>query len=85
MTDIHTVFAIVSVVMVRLIWDRLPVIAVCVASALSLWGTDVLTLGQSLAVIGDPAQDLHCISLDGSDHLAVLIPAQRATLPFWRN
>jgi di/tricarboxylate transporter len=54
-TDIQTVFAIIGVVIVLFIWDRLPVIAVCMAAALSLWATGILTLGQSLAGFGDPA------------------------------
>jgi di/tricarboxylate transporter len=54
-TDIQTVFAIIGVVIVLFIWDRLPVIAVCMAAALSLWATGLLTLGQSLAGFGDPA------------------------------
>jgi di/tricarboxylate transporter len=54
-TDIHTVFAIIAVIIVLFIWDRLPVIAVCMAAALSLWATGILTLGQSLAGFGDPA------------------------------
>ena len=55
MTDIQIVFAIIAAVIVLFIWDRLPVIAVCVAAALSLWATGVLTIGQSLAGFGDPA------------------------------
>jgi di/tricarboxylate transporter len=54
-TDIHIVFAIIAVIIVLFIWDRLPVIAVCIGAALSLWATGVLTLGQSLAGFGDPA------------------------------
>jgi di/tricarboxylate transporter len=54
-TDIQIVFAIIAVIIVLFIWDRLPVIAVCMAAALSLWATGVLTLGQSLAGFGDPA------------------------------
>jgi di/tricarboxylate transporter len=55
MTDIQIVFAIIAAIIVLFIWDRLPVIAVCVAAALSLWATGVLTIGQSLAGFGDPA------------------------------
>ncbi|PZR01058.1 MAG: SLC13 family permease [Cereibacter sphaeroides] len=36
-------------------WDRLPVIAVCIAASLALWATGILTLNQSLAGFGDPA------------------------------
>jgi di/tricarboxylate transporter len=54
-TDIQIVFAIIAVIIVLFMWDRLPVIAVCMAAALSLWATGILTLGQSLAGFGDPA------------------------------
>jgi di/tricarboxylate transporter len=36
------------------VWDRLPVIAVCVGCALALWATGILTIQQSLAGFGDP-------------------------------
>ncbi len=55
MSDISIVFAIIAGVIVLFIWDRLPVVAVCFACALSLWATGVLTLQQSLAGFGDPA------------------------------
>ncbi len=55
MTDIWIVFAIVACVIVLFIWDRLPVIVVCVGCALALWATGILTIGQSLAGFGDPA------------------------------
>ncbi len=55
MTEIWIVFAIIAGVIVLFMWDRLPVIAVCVGCALALWATGVLTLNQSLAGFGDPA------------------------------
>ena len=55
MTDIWIVFAIIAAIVVLFIWDRLPVIAVCMAAALALWATGILTLQQSLAGFGDPA------------------------------
>ncbi|WP_145105896.1 SLC13 family permease [Cereibacter sediminicola] len=55
MSDIWTVFAIIGVVVLLFIWDRFPVIAVCMTAALSLWATGILTLNQSLAGFGDPA------------------------------
>lgn len=55
MSDITIVFAIIAGVVVLFMWDRLPVIAVCMGCALSLWATGVLTLNQSLAGFGDPA------------------------------
>jgi di/tricarboxylate transporter len=55
LTDIWIVFAIIAAIVVLFIWDRLPVIAVCVGAALALWATGILTLNQSLAGFGDPA------------------------------
>ena len=54
-SDIWTVFAIISVVIVLFAWDILPVIAVCMAAALAFWETGILTLQQSLGGFGDPA------------------------------
>jgi len=54
-TDIWIVFAIVAGIIVLFIWDRIPVIAVCMAAALALWATGILTLQQSFAGFGDPA------------------------------
>ena len=55
MNEIWIVFAIVAAVIVLFIWDRLPVIVVCVGCALALWATGILNIGQSLAGFGDPA------------------------------
>jgi di/tricarboxylate transporter len=55
MSDVSIVLAIVAGVVVLFMWDRLPVIAVCVGCAMALWATGVLTLTQSLAGFGDPA------------------------------
>ncbi|MFT3973476.1 MAG: SLC13 family permease [Amaricoccus sp.] len=55
MNDIWMIFAIIVGVIVLFIWDRLPVIAICVGCALTLWATGILTLQQSLAGFGDPA------------------------------
>jgi di/tricarboxylate transporter len=55
MTEIWIVFAIIACVIALFIWDRLPVIAVCVGCALALWATGILTIQQSLAGFGDPA------------------------------
>jgi di/tricarboxylate transporter len=53
--DIWIVFAIVAGIIVLFIWDRIPVIAVCMAAALALWASGILTLQQSFAGFGDPA------------------------------
>ncbi len=55
MTDIWIVFAIIAGIIVLFIWDRLPVIVVCMLAALALYATGILTLQQSLAGFGDPA------------------------------
>ncbi len=55
MSEITIVFLIIAGVVALFMWDRLPVIIVCLGCALSLWATGVLTLGQSLAGFGDPA------------------------------
>jgi di/tricarboxylate transporter len=53
--EIWTVFAIIAGVIGLFVWDRLPVIAVCVGCGMALWATGVLTLNQALAGFGDPA------------------------------
>ncbi|MFO1210761.1 MAG: SLC13 family permease [Amaricoccus sp.] len=55
MTEIWIVFAIIAAVIALFVWDRLPVVVVCIGCGLALWATGVLTLQQSLAGFGDPA------------------------------
>jgi di/tricarboxylate transporter len=55
MAEIWTVFAIIAAVVGLFMWDRLPVVVVCLGCALALWATGILTLNQSLAGFGDPA------------------------------
>lgn len=55
MTDIWIVFAIIVAIIGLFMWDRFPVIAVCMAAALALYATGILTLQQSLSGFGDPA------------------------------
>ena len=55
LTDIWIVFAIIAGVIGLFVWDRLPVIAVCVGCAMALWATGILSLNQALAGFGDPA------------------------------
>ena len=55
MSDISVVFAIIAAMILLFVWDRLPVIVVCVAAALALYATGILTLEESLAGFGDPA------------------------------
>jgi di/tricarboxylate transporter len=54
-SDIQIVFSVIAGVIVLFIWDRLPVITVCLGCALALWATGLLSIGQSLAGFGDPA------------------------------
>lgn len=54
-SDIWIVFAIIAGIIALFIWDRLPVIVVCIGAALALWATGILSLQQSLAGFGDPA------------------------------
>lgn len=55
MTEIWIVFGIIAALVALFIWDRLPVIVVCMLCALALYATGILTLQQSLAGFGDPA------------------------------
>lgn len=55
MSDVTLVFAIIAAVIALFVWDRLPVVLVCMGCAISLWATGLLTLNQSLAGFGDPA------------------------------
>jgi di/tricarboxylate transporter len=54
MSDQTITFLVVAVVVAVFIWDHLPVAAVALGTALSLWATDVLSLDQALAGFGDP-------------------------------
>lgn len=46
---------VIAVAVVLFVWNRIPVVLVAMGTALSLWATGVLTLGQSLGGFGDPA------------------------------
>jgi di/tricarboxylate transporter len=54
MSDETTTFLILGVVVAVFIWDHVPVAAVALGTALSLWATGVLELEQALAGFGDP-------------------------------
>ena len=54
MSDETTTFLILGIVVAVFIWDHLPVAAVALGTALSLWATGILTLEQALAGFGDP-------------------------------
>ncbi|WP_426533105.1 SLC13 family permease [Bradyrhizobium sp. McL0615] len=55
MNGIAITFAIVAGVIVLFVSNRIPVVLVAIGTALALYGTGVLKLGESLAGFGDPA------------------------------
>jgi di/tricarboxylate transporter len=55
LSPITYIAAIIAVTVVLFIWNKLPVVVVAMATALALWATQVLTLGQALGGFGDPA------------------------------
>ena len=55
MSPITSIAAIIAAAVVLFIWNKLPVVVVAMATALALWATQVLTLGQALGGFGDPA------------------------------
>ena len=55
MSPIAYTGAIIVIAVVLFVWNRLPVVFVAIFTALALWATGVLSLGQALAGFGDPA------------------------------
>lgn len=55
MSPITYTAAIIALIVVLFVWNKLPVVVVALLTALLLWATGVLTLNQSLAGFGDPA------------------------------
>ena len=55
MSPLASIAAIIAPAVVLFIWNKLPVVVVAMATALALWATQVLTLGQALGGFGDPA------------------------------
>ena len=55
MSPLAYIATIIAAVVVLFIWNKLPVVIVAMATALALWATQVLTLGQALSGFGDPA------------------------------
>ncbi len=55
MSDIGIIFAIIGAIVALFVWDRLPVVIVAMGTALALYVTGILDLGQALAGFGDPA------------------------------
>ena len=55
MSNISITFAIIGAIVVLFIWNRIPVVIIALGTALALYATGVLNLGQSLAGLGDTA------------------------------
>lgn len=55
MSPLASIATIIALTVVLFIWNKLPVVIVAMGTALALWLTDVLTLGQALGGFGDPA------------------------------
>lgn len=55
MSPIAYTATIIAVAVVLFVWNKLPVVFVAMLTALALWGTGVLTIGQALGGFGDPA------------------------------
>lgn len=55
MSPIGYTAAIVAGLVVLFVWNRLPVVVVAMMTALALWATGVLTIGEALEGFGDPA------------------------------
>ncbi len=53
MTDIHILFAILAVVIVLFVTEKIPVVLVALGTALALYFTGILNLGQALGGLGD--------------------------------
>jgi di/tricarboxylate transporter len=54
LSDIAITFTIVGAVVALFVWDRIPVVIVALGTALALYLTGVLRLGQAFAGFGDP-------------------------------
>ena len=55
MSDIAIVYSVLAAVVVLFVWNRLPVEIVAIGAALTLVATDVLTVDEALAGLGDQA------------------------------
>ncbi|TCL74578.1 SLC13 family permease [Rhizobium sp. BK251] len=55
MSPIAYTATIIVVAVVLFVWNKLPVVFVAMLTALGLWASGVLTLGQALGGFGDPA------------------------------
>ena len=53
MTDISLLFLIIGVVIVLFVTEKVPVVLVALGTALALYFSGILTMGQALAGLGD--------------------------------
>jgi di/tricarboxylate transporter len=55
LSDITIIFTICVAIVVLFVWNCLPVVIVALGTALALYATGILTLGEALHGLGDPA------------------------------
>src|SRR5262249_27453272 len=55
MSDIPIPFAIIAVVVILFVWDRIPVVLVALGTPLALYFAGILDLSETVAGLGDPA------------------------------
>ena len=55
MSPIAYTAIIIAAAVVLFVWNKLPVVVIAMATALALWATGVLSIGQALSGFGDPA------------------------------
>jgi len=55
LSPIAYIAVIVVATVVLFVWNKLPVVLVAMLTALALWATGLLTIGQALGGLGDPA------------------------------
>jgi di/tricarboxylate transporter len=55
LSNIGVTFAVIAVVVVLFVWNRLPVVIVALGASLALYATGVLDLGETLSGFSDPA------------------------------
>ena len=65
LTEIWIVFAIIAGVIGLFVWDRLPVIAVCVGCAMALWATGRAHAQPGARRLRRPGDDLRHLALRG--------------------
>jgi di/tricarboxylate transporter len=54
LSHVAITYAIVGAIVGLFVWNRIPVVLVALGTALALYATGVLDMGQALAGLGDP-------------------------------